>query len=71
MPSFATAKASTFPALYQAMHVHKQQRLPVQTVFVYYLNCSAYHSLEIFSTDDIMQDRRAAWLTQVLFLSQW
>lgn len=39
-PSFATAKALTFPALSQAMHVHKQQHLPVQTVFVYHLACS-------------------------------
>lgn len=40
MPSFVTAKASTFPALYQAMPVHKQQHLTVQRAFFYPLDCS-------------------------------
>lgn len=74
MPSFVTAKASTFPALYQAMPVHKQQHLTVQRAFFYPLDCS--HDVRGVpttdwkpSTQEIIRDHRAAWLTQGLFVS--
>lgn len=70
-----TAKTSTFPSLYQAMHVHKQQHLPDQTVFVYHLDClcdiSGMHTTVWKSLVETTSCKTAEQpgLPQVLFIS--